>query len=61
MCFHLIFYNVDIYGDVVQSLQHNKKELIEKYGKKSVECDTYFLSDEFDLSTFPKETSLLLS
>ena len=41
--FHLIFYNVDIYGDIAKSLQH-KKELIEKHGNKSGEVlDTYFL------------------
>ena len=53
--FHLIFYNVDIYDDIAKSLKQ-KKELIEKYGKKSVEVlDTYFLCDEFDLSTFPSD------
>ena len=52
--FHLIFYNVDIYSDIKKSLLQ-KKELIDKYGKKSVEVlDTYFLCDEFDLSTFPQ-------
>ena len=52
--FHLIFYNVDIYADLTLSLKH-KHSLIEKYGKKPVEVlDTYFLCDEFDLSTFPE-------
>ena len=40
---------MDIYDDIAKSLK-KKKEIIEKYWKKSVEVlDSYFLCDEFDI------------
>ena len=52
--FQLVFYNVNPEEEILKSVKL-REDMIKKYGKKSKEVlDTYFLCDEFDRSTFPK-------
>jgi hypothetical protein len=56
--FQLVFYNVNPDEEILKSVKL-REDMIKKYGKKYKEVlDTYFLCDEFDSSTFPKNDPL---